>query len=348
MKIINPLYDKAFKYLMENNKLAKKILSVILDVEVLEVALSQQETSLPDERRGLTLFRLNFKAIIKQADGSQKTVLIELQKSKYQTDIQQFRSYLGANYLAKKLEMDGKAVVAEEKPAEYQSIYPIIAIYILGYNLDDLPYMAVTVNRNVINSVNKQKIAVSSFFIEHLTHQSHIIQVRRLPEKRQTLLEKFFMLFNQAWCTDNNFILDLQNIPEEFKDIVKYLQGPVMDDNFRRQLEAEEQLDTIFDAQEAKYLRKIAEALDQKEAAELREQEERKQKEAAEIREQEERIQKEEANKQKEEANRQKEEANKQKEVLAIKLARQMKNYGASNDSIAKETGLSIEDIENL
>ena len=100
MKIINPLYDKAFKYLMENNKLAKKILSVILDVEVLEVALSQQETSLPDERRGLTLFRLDFKAIIKQADGSQKTVLIELQKSKYKTDIQRFRSYLGANYLA--------------------------------------------------------------------------------------------------------------------------------------------------------------------------------------------------------------------------------------------------------
>ena len=180
--------------------------------------------------------------------------------------------------------MDGKAVVAEEKPAEYQSIYPIIAIYILGYNLDDLPYMAVTVNRDVINSVNKQKIEVSSFFIEHLTHQSHIIQVRRLPEKRQTLLEKFFILFNQAWCTDNNFILDLQNIPEEFKDVVKYLQGPVMDDTFRRQLEAEEQLDTIFDAQEAKYLRKVAEALDQKEATELREQEERKQKEAAEIR----------------------------------------------------------------
>ena len=99
-------------------------------------------------------------------------------------------------------------------------------------------------------------------------------------------------------------------------------------------MEAEEQLDTIFDAQEAKYLQKIAEALDQKEAAEEREQEERRQKE--------------EANKQKEEANKQKEEANKQKEVLARKLARQMKNYGASNDAIAKETGLSIEDIENL
>jgi len=327
MKIINPLYDKAFKYLMENNKLAKKVLSVILDVEVTEVTLSQQETILPDERRGLTLFRLDFKAIIKEADGRSKTVLIELQKSKYPTDIQRFRNYLGANYMVTKNDFKTPSVVMEEKPSEYQSIYPIIAIYILGYNLDDLPYMAVAVNRDVINSANKQKITVSSFFIEHLTHQSHIIQIRRLPEKRQTLLEKFLVLFNQAWCTDHKFILDLQNIPEEFKDVAKYLQGPVMDDKFRRQLEAEEQIDTIFDGQEAKYLKQIAQALNEKEEANK---------------------QKEEANKQKEEANKQKEEANKQKEILAIKLARQMKKSGATAAEIANETGLKQEEIEKL
>ena len=334
MKIINPLYDKAFKYLMENNKLAKKVLSVILEVDVTEVTLSQQETILPDERRGLTLFRLDFKAIIKEADGHQKTVLIELQKSKYPTDIQRFRNYLGANYMATKNDLAGQSFEIEEKPSEYKSIFPIIAIYILGYNLDDLPYMAVAVNRDVINSANKQKIKVSSFFIEHLTHQSHIIQIRRLPEKRRTLLEKFLILFNQAWCTDDKFILDLQNIPEEFKDIAKYLQGPVMDDKFRRQLEAEEQLDTIFDGQEAKYLKQITMALNEKEEANK---------------------QKEEANKQKEEANKQKVEAEereleerKQKKILAIKLAIQMKKYGFPLNEIVTETGLMKEEIEKV
>ena len=78
MKIINPLYDKAFKYLMENNKLAKKVLSVILDVEVMEVALCQQETLVPNQIRGLIMFRLDFKAVIKEADGSKKTVLNEI------------------------------------------------------------------------------------------------------------------------------------------------------------------------------------------------------------------------------------------------------------------------------
>jgi hypothetical protein len=362
MKIINPLYDKAFKYLMENNKLAKKVLSVILDVDVTEVELSQQETIVPNQIKGLTMFRLDFKAVIREADGSKKTVLIELQKSKFSTDIQRFRNYLGTSYLVKKLDIEKKPDVAEEKPSEYHSIYPIIAIYILGYKLDDLPYLAVTVNRDVINSVNKKKLHVSSFFIEHLTHQSHIIQVVRLPPKQLTRLEKFLVLFNQAWCTDQEYILDLQNVPEEFEDIARYLQGPLMDDDFRRHLEAEEQLDYIFEEQEAKHLKEIEAERKQKEAERKQKEAERKQKEA-------ERKLKEEAEKREQEANKQKEEAEKReqaerklkeeaeereqserklKEDLAINFARQLKKYGAPLNEIVKETGLPAEDIEKL
>lgn len=302
MKIVNPLYDKAFKYLMENEKFARKVLSVILDEDIIDVTLGHQETIYPDERRRLTLFRLDFKAVIKEPDGSKKTVLIELQKSKYSTDIQRFRNYLGANYMAKRRKPDQ----VKEVKVEYQPAYPIITIYILGYNLDDLPFMAVTVNREVINSVSKEVLTVKSFFIEHLTHQSHIIQVRRLPEQRKTRLEKFLVLFNQAWCTEDNYILDLQDVPDEFKDIANYLQGPLLDDDFRRNLEAEDEIDTIFDEQEAKYLKKILEA---------------------EQREKNERL---------------------LKQSLAIKLAKRLKQDGASDEDIVKETGLSPEEIFNI
>jgi len=300
MKIINPLYDKAFKYLMENNKLAKKVLSVILDVEIEELTLGHQETVFPDLKRSLTLFRLDFTAIIKEADGSLKKVLIELQKSKYSTDIQRFRNYLGANYMSK------NDCIVEEKREHYATTLPIITIYILGYNLDDLPYMAVKVDRHVINSVNKEKIEVKSFFIEHLTHQSHIIQIKRLPEKRQSRLEQFLVLFNQAWCTEQKSIIDLQDIAEEFSDIAKYLQGPVFDEQFRRNLLAEEELDTIFDEQEAKYLRKIVELEDSEKQARYSEKQ-----------------------------------AQEREKELAIKLAVQMKKSGATNEEIFKETGLN-------
>jgi hypothetical protein len=315
MKIVNPLYDKAFKYLMENEKFARKVLSVILDEDIIDVTLGHQETIYPDERRRLTLFRLDFKAVIKEPDGSKKTVLIELQKSMYSTDIQRFRNYLGANYMAKRRKPDQ----VKEAKVEYQPAYPIITIYILGYNLDDLPFMAVTVNREVINSVSKEVLTVKSFFIEHLTHQSHIIQVRRLPDQRKTRLENFLVLFNQAWCAEDNYIIDLQDVPDEFKDIANYLQGPLLDDEFRRNLEVEDEIDTIFDEQEAKYLKRILEA-------EKGEKDQKRKRIEAEQRENNERL---------------------LKQSLAIKLAKRLKQDGASDEEIMKETGLSREELIN-
>ena len=262
MKIVNPLYDKAFKFLMQNERLAKKVLSVILDQEILELSLSQQETIVSDEKRPLTLFRLDFKAVIVTPDNTKQTVLIELQKSKYSTDIQRFRTYLGMNYIHGKNEKEGDKDVTKH--------YPIITIYILGYKLLDLPYLAVTVNKCIVDAVSKKEINVKSFFVEHLTHRSHIIQVKHLPEKRRTKLEKLLTLFNQAWVTNDRYILDLQEIPEEFKDIAKHLQSPVTDDNFRRQLMAEEELDQIFDEQELKYIKQIEDAKQKEKEAVLK------------------------------------------------------------------------------
>lgn len=40
---------------MENNKLAKKVLNVILDKEIIELTLGRHETVVPDEKGHLTL-----------------------------------------------------------------------------------------------------------------------------------------------------------------------------------------------------------------------------------------------------------------------------------------------------
>ncbi len=300
MKIINPLYDKAFKYLMENNRLAKKVLGVILETKIEELILSQQETVVPDEKRFFTLFRLDFKAIIRKPDGSRETILIELQKSKYDTDIQRFRNYLGANYISQ---------IDDKDETQTSENYPIVTIYILGYNLPDLPYLAVTVNNQIVNSINKQPLDIESFFVSMLTHRSHILQVRRLPQERKTRLEKFMLLFNQAWHADKKYILDLQEIPKGFKDIVEYLQRPVLDEEFRRQLEAEEEIDTIFDRQESKYLQKIAEA--------------------------------------KAEAERERKEKERVQEQL-IASAKEMKKVGMADEKIAEITNLPVKEIKKL
>jgi hypothetical protein len=251
MKIINPLYDYAFKYLMQNNRIAKKVIGTILECEIIELIVEQQEIIAVDETRGLKLYRLDFSAIIVDKEGKHQKVLIELQKSKLPTNLLRFRTYLGENYRKKE-------TFTNDSGVEETRIYPIISIYILGYNVVDIPYLSVNIDNKVTNTVTKEEVNVSSDFITFLTHRTYIIQIRRLSEKRQSRLEQFLTIFNQSWATSDKYILNIPDVPEEFDDIVKYLTGPVLDEDFRNKLKAEEEIDEIFRSQEAELAEKNA------------------------------------------------------------------------------------------
>ncbi|MCP4270125.1 MAG: hypothetical protein GY777_31890, partial [Candidatus Brocadiaceae bacterium] len=225
-----------------------------------ELELSSQEIIATDEKRYLSLFRLDFKAVVRYSDGSLRTVLIEMQKSKYSTDIQRFRTYLGQNY-------SKPEIVLNSEGKEEKTSYPIITIYILGYEIPEIEYMAVSINNHIIDSSTKEKLNIESDFINLLNHRSHVIQVARLPEHRKTKLEKMMMLFNQSLKTNDRFILDLEDVPEGFQEMVKYLQGPVNDEKFRDNLKAEEEIDDIFEEQERKALVKLNKAIEDKETA---------------------------------------------------------------------------------
>ncbi|MEM7660327.1 MAG: hypothetical protein AAF399_29750, partial [Bacteroidota bacterium] len=179
------------------------------------------------------LYRLDFSALIVDENGRQQKVLIELQKSKLPTHALRFRSYLGQNY------------------AKKDAPYPIISIYILGYNVVDIPYLAVSIDNQIINTVTKEAVQIESEFIQLLTHKVRIIQVRRLSDRRQSQLEQFLLFFNQAWVTEDSFILDLQEVPKQFEDVAQHLHGAAQDEEFRRQLEGEAEIEAIFNSWEA-------------------------------------------------------------------------------------------------
>jgi len=331
MKIANPLYDHAFKYLMSNDKLARKVLSVILEKEVLELELSQQEVVMEDEERRFTLYRLDFKAVIEDETGRRETVLIELQKSKLPTNVLRFRSYLGLAYTQK------TRIKQPETQVEQDSALPIISIYILGYNVEDIPYVAVSVNRRVIDMSNKEELNLQSDFIDLLTHKTCILQVRRLPKQRRSRIERFLTLFNQAWVMEQKYILDLQEVPEGFEDIAEYLQRPLQEEDIRAKLRAEEEVEALFAQQEAEnaYYKRTA-------------QEERRQKEEAKAREEEAKVREEEAKAREEEERRQKEQALEQAREARIKLARLLLRSGMSVKDAALETGLSEDELSEL
>jgi hypothetical protein len=172
-------------------------------------------------------------------------------------------------------------VEADTKGEEIKKSYPIITIYILGYSLVDIPYLAVTVNNTVIDMVSKKQIELKSDFVSQLTHKSYILQVKRLPKERLSRLEQFLTLFNQAWKTQDGFILDIKEIPEEFREVANYLNLPLSDDLFRRQLQAEEDVDRLFNEQENKYLLQLEESRKKEKEAKQRAEDERMQKEEA-------------------------------------------------------------------
>ncbi|RWX47036.1 hypothetical protein VT98_12411 [Candidatus Electrothrix communis] len=98
MKVANPLYDVVFKYLMQDMRVAKLVISNIIEQEIesLDFAFTELNRKLPDG--GLTVLRIDFAAKIREPDGSSRLVIIELQKAKFPTDITRFRKYLGKQY----------------------------------------------------------------------------------------------------------------------------------------------------------------------------------------------------------------------------------------------------------
>ncbi|MFM9950559.1 MAG: hypothetical protein ACKV1O_21660, partial [Saprospiraceae bacterium] len=116
---------------------------------------------------------------------------------------------------------------------------------------------------------------------------------------------------------------DLEEVPEEFKDVAEYLRRPLQDEDQRNKLMAEEELEQLFGMQEAEKAQlknMLEEAKAREEEAKAREEGER----------------------------RQKEEAVYQAREAKLKLARLMRRSGVSVEEIALETGLTKEEINEL
>jgi len=319
MLIVNPLYDQAFKLLMENNKIAKKIISTIIEKEIISLQLQPQEVSIIDKKRNFPILRFDFKAIIRTEKEDEQVVLIEVQKSKSPNPIMRFRRYLASNYMKQER-------IIDKNGEEVEQPLPIITIYFLGYNLPEYNTPAIIVNNCVIDATTKKPIEEKSEFVKLLTHPSYILQVERLPEKRKTKLEKLLSLFDQARKTSDKFILDLGddyfNSLSEFGEIIIYLNRAAQNEQTRLELQLEEDVEAEFEKQE-----KLLEQVKKNEHL---------------------LTQKENEIEQKENEIEQKENEIEQKEQALINSAKVMLQTGISIEQISEITGLPKELVKKL
>jgi hypothetical protein len=314
MKIINPIYDQAFKYMMDNEIIAKKVLSIILGQQVLSIQSKPQETKTIDKKRDIPLSRFDFKAIIHNEQGQEMNVLIELQKSNKPDPVMRFRRYLGKNYIRRETFINPRGI-------EETRVLPIITIYLLGYKLAEYDTPAILVNNLVTDTVNNRQINLKNEFVQLLTHPSYILQIERLKPLRRTKIEKFLAIFDQGKKTDEDFILDIEETEDEedLKEIKQYLNRATQDEEMIRMLELEEDIDQEFGKLETEL-----------ELARQREEVERKQKEEAQQRE--------------------KEAQQREKEAWQTisNMAKQLYPKGVPTSEIAAVTGKSDEEIKRM
>ena len=190
--VANPIYDSVFKYLMEDERIAKTMLSALLKKEVIHVTVRPHEYS-NTTRDTLSMFRIDFAATVREREGDgvrDRVVLIELQKTWLNTEMLRFRQYLGAQYSSKNNMQEDK---------EKGSAYPMVAVYLLGHKVGNIKEPIVYVNHDVYDyngdAVPKGK---DEPFVESLTHDSIIVQIPRLRGNVNNRLERVLSVFDQT------------------------------------------------------------------------------------------------------------------------------------------------------
>ena len=188
--VANPIYDSVFKYLMEDERIARIILSALLKKEVVEVQIRRNEYT-NGFRDNISMFRIDFGARIREDDGSQRLILIELQKTWLETETLRFRQYLGAQYA------NPENMVHEEMRPPYG--IPMVAVYILGHRVGNINVPVLYVNHESYDYDGHEVTqGLPDPFVDSLVHDSIIVQIPLLHGQINNRLYKVLSVFDQT------------------------------------------------------------------------------------------------------------------------------------------------------
>ena len=215
VQIANPFYDSVFKYLMEDERIAKTILSALLKKDVVSIEARPHEYT-NQTRDKISMFRIDFSATIRESDGSEHLILIELQKTWLETETLRFRQYLGAQYSDKRnIRHDSHNGFA----------IPMVTIYLLGHRVGNIEVPVVYVNHKSYDyDGNEVKKGIPDPFIESLVHNSIIVQIPLLRGQVNNHLYKVLSVFDQTQVSDSSHhLLSLDGKYYEGDDNMEYI-----------------------------------------------------------------------------------------------------------------------------
>ena len=323
MVVANPIYDTVFKFLMEDERIARTILSALLKRDIEKVEVRPHEYS-NTKRDSLSIYRIDFAATIRESDGSSHLILIELQKTWLPTETLRFRQYLGIHY------ENPKNIVAESKD---QHALPMVAVYLLGHCVGDIEEPVIYVHHHAYD-YNEQLVTkgIPNAFIDSLTHDSIIVQIPRLHGKINNRLDEVLSIFDQSHKNaENQHTLDLDDSVYaeddiEMQRILRRLLIAASDVDMRMDMNVEDEYFSIIESRDTDIMIKTRELAEKTVLLE----------------------QKDAQLEQKDAQLEQKDAQLKQEQEQRRKLVKMLLDSGMKPEEISKNIGLSISDIESL
>ena len=245
--VANPLYDAVFKYLMEDERIAKTILSALLKKRVVEVKIRRNEYTNLTHKSSISMFRIDFAATVVDEDGKPRLMLIELQKTWLPTETLRFRRYLALQY-------NNEENMVKEKPHVKYAV-PMVAIYLLGHRVGKIKAPIVYVNHKAYDyDDNELKDGFPDPFIDSLQHDSIIVQIPLLHGVVNNRLESVLSIFDQSNTADNKKLIRVDE--EQFEGdndmeyMIRRLQLAASDPDMRHQMDVEDEFFTEIEGRD--------------------------------------------------------------------------------------------------
>ena len=241
--VVNPIYDTVFKYIMQDEKVAKVLIGNILKTKVVSIQMNNNEYAamLPD---GKKVFKLDFSATILDKLGKQQLVHIEVQKALEEGEIMRFRHYLGAIYMdaTKKYQETITNPKTNEKITVEHPL-PIHTIYILGHELGSGLSNSVMHGENIFKDQDGNVIQIpeNNDYINGLTHTVTFVIAPLTKKNVKTHLDRLLSIFSD--CEPNKEEIEIDEYfddSDDYRTLMKALQKASVDKQLRGNLELEQ------------------------------------------------------------------------------------------------------------
>jgi hypothetical protein len=338
--IANPIYDLAFKYLMEDERVVKILLSALLRKQVVHVETRRNEL-INVERDPVSVFRLDYRAVTVDKDGREEHVLIELQKSDLPSDLLRFRQYLGTQYRAE----ENMVPDSDDPECKRKHALPMIAIYLLGHPVGTIEEPVLYITPRAENYDGEPVTqGLPDPFVDSLTHSSIIVQIPLLHGRVRNHVERILNIFDQTRIdSHHSYLLNIDEADygddEDLRLIFHRLLTAGASREMRERMEMEDLMFRDYDERGVELLKQKKQLLENQK--QLQENQKQLQEKDTQLQEKDTQLQEQREQLQEKDSLLQEKDSLLRRSVTALKTSMSM-------EQVAATLGISVADVERL